>query len=191
VPRATGLGLAALLGAQARIGAGGIDEGQHRQIELLGHVHQTHGLAVTLRPGHAEIVLQPGGGVVALLLADDHHRLTAEAAKAAHDRLVVGELAVAAQLDELVDQPGQVVDEVRPLGMAGHLGLLPGGQTGIGLAPQFAQPRAQGVDLAVETARPGRIGEPRQLLDLAFQLGDRLFELEIVLNHESPDAGRP
>jgi hypothetical protein len=186
-----GLGLAALLGAEARIGPGGVDEGQHRQIELLGHVHQPHRLAVALGPGHAEIVLQAGGGVVALLLADDHHRLAAEPAEAADHRLVVGELAVAAQLDELVDQAGQIVDEVRPLGVARHLGLLPRRQPRIGLLAQLAQTRAQGVDLAVERSGPGGIGELRQLLDLAFQFGDRLFELEIVLNHESPDRDRP
>jgi hypothetical protein len=99
-----GLGLAALLGADARIGAGGVDEGDHRQVEALGHVHQAHGLAVALGPGHAEVVLQAGGGVVALLVAHDHDRDAAEAAQAADDGLVVGELAVAAQLDELVDQ---------------------------------------------------------------------------------------
>ncbi len=52
------LGLAAFLGADAGIGAGGIDQRQHRNVEAVGHFHQPHGLAIAFRPRHAEIVLQ-------------------------------------------------------------------------------------------------------------------------------------
>ena len=52
---ADGFGLAALLGADAGIGAGRVDEGEHRQPELLGQLHQAQRLAVALGPRHAEV----------------------------------------------------------------------------------------------------------------------------------------
>ena len=56
--RGTGdrLGLAALFGADAGIGAGRIDQRQHRQSEFVGQIHQPDRLAIALGPRHAEIV---------------------------------------------------------------------------------------------------------------------------------------
>ena len=179
-----GLALAALLGADAGIGAGGVDEGDHRQAELVGQVHQPHRLAVALRPGGAEIVLDAGGGVVALLVADHHHRRAAKPAQPADDGLVVAEFAVAAQLDEILDQAGDVVDEVRPLGMAGDLRLLPAVQVGIGLPAHPRRAVAQGVDLGLEGIGATRlVGELGQLLDLRLELGDRPLEIQVMRGH--------
>ena len=85
------------------------------RLEAVGQLHQAHGLAVALGPGHAEIVPDAGLGVGALLLAHHADRLAAEAAEAADDGLVLAELAVAGERRELGDQPGAVVDEMRPL----------------------------------------------------------------------------
>jgi hypothetical protein len=56
------------------IGAGRVDQRDHRQAEPVGQVHQAHRLAVALGPGHAEIPFDPGCRVVALLVADHDHR---------------------------------------------------------------------------------------------------------------------
>ena len=72
------LGLAALLRADAGIGAGGIDQGDDRQLEALGQVHQADRLAVAFRLRHAEVVLDAAFRVVALLVPDDHDRAAAE-----------------------------------------------------------------------------------------------------------------
>ena len=108
-----GLGLAALLGADARIGALGVDQREDRNAEAVGHLHQAHRLAVALRARHAEIVLEPVLGGRALLVADDADALAAEAAEAADDRLVVAELAVAGERHEIGDQGGDVVEAAR------------------------------------------------------------------------------
>ncbi len=121
-----GLGLAALLRVDARVGARGVDEGDERQLEAVGEAHEALRLAVALGPGHAEIVAHPALGVGALLLADDDDRAAAEAAEAADDGAVLGEGAVAGERREVGDQRRHVVGEVRPLGMARHLHLLPG-----------------------------------------------------------------
>ncbi len=82
-------GLAALLGANAGIGAGGVDQRDHRNFEVVGHVHQPHRLAIALRPRHAEIVLEPALGVGAFFVADDADALAAEAAEAADNGRVL------------------------------------------------------------------------------------------------------
>ena len=91
------LGLAALLGALAGVGAGGVDEGDDRQAEAVGEVHQPDRLAVALGAGHAEVARDARAGVVALLVADHHHGAVVEAGEAAHHRVVVGEVAVAGE----------------------------------------------------------------------------------------------
>ena len=175
-----GLGLAALFRLDARIGAGGVDEGDHRQPEAVGHLHQAHGLAIALGPGHAEIVPDAGLGVVALFLAHDADGLAAEAPEAADDGLVLGELAVAGERREFGDEAGAVIDEMRPLGMARDEGLLPGRELGIellegvgGLDLQARDVVGDGDGVPVLTERP-------KLLDLGFKLGDGLFEIEIT-----------
>src|SRR3546814_1207566 len=83
-------GLAAFLGADARVRAGGVDERQQRQFEALGHLHQPQRLAVALRARHAEVAAHLGLGVAALLVADDHHAAAVDAAAAGDDGGDVG-----------------------------------------------------------------------------------------------------
>ncbi len=139
--------------------------------------------------GGTEIVLQAGGGVVALLVAHDHHRLAAETPEPAHDGLVVGELAVPPEFDEIVDQALHIVQEVRPVGMARHLGLLPCVELGVGLAAQAVHLGAQGQEVAVERVGSGGLGQLVELLDLGLDLGDRLLEIQVMAGGRGhPDA---
>ena len=137
------------------------------QAEALGQTHQALGLAVALGPGHAEVVLDPLGGVGALLVADHHHGVAVQAPQPAHNRAVLGVDPVAGQRREVVDQLGHVIGEMGPLGMARHLGLLPGVELGVGLLKQAlglgleARDLLGDVDLAI-------VGQVAQLLDLAF-----------------------
>jgi hypothetical protein len=102
--------------------------------KAVGNLHQADRLAIAFRAGHAEIVLEPAGGVVAFLMADQHHLAAAEAAEAADDRFVLAEAAVAGQRHEILDEGGDIILEMRALGMTGDLGLLPGRELAIGLA---------------------------------------------------------
>ncbi len=117
---------------------------------------------------------------MALLLADHHHRLALEASEAADDRLVVAELAVALELDELVDQRIEIVDEMRPVGMAGHLGCLPGGKVGVGLAAQILHLPLQRGDVVVHAALAGAVRQGPKLAELGLQLSDGLLEFEVM-----------
>ena len=172
------LGLAALLGLDPGKGAGRVDQGHHRQAEPVGQLHQPDRLAIALGLGHAEIVLEPGGGVVAFLMADQHHPAAADPRQAADDRRVVGEIAVAGQRHEILDQPGDIILEMRPLGMARDLRLLPRRQLGIGVAQQLARLGLEPVDLGVDVESAAARGLA-QLGDAGLELGDRLFEIEI------------
>ncbi len=118
-----------------------------------------------------------GFGVGALLLPQDHRRPAAKAADAADDRVVVRIKPVAGQRRELLDQTVDVVLQVRPLGMAGDQRLLPGRELRIGLPEQAVDLGLEARDLLGDVDVAGG-GEVTQLLDLAFQLGNRLFEVE-------------
>ena len=65
------LGDAAFLGFGARMRARDVDEGDDRQAEALGELHDPHRLAVALGMRHPEVAPDVLVGVGALLLADD------------------------------------------------------------------------------------------------------------------------
>ena len=95
--------LAALLGWQGRIGAGRVHQGDDGQAELLGLLHQPERLAVPLRPRHPEAAVGVLLGVAPLLVAEHHDRPAVEAGRAADQGRIVGEEAVAVQLDVLLE----------------------------------------------------------------------------------------
>ncbi len=181
----------AFLGPDTGIGAGRVDEAQHRQVEPVGEVHQPDGLAIALGSGHPEIVLQAGLDIMALLMADDRDGTAAKPAEAAQQGRILAEQPVAGQRHEIVDQPVDIMRGVRTVGMAGHLHLLPGGELLVALPQQTIGLRLQlgdlvgNVDLAIG-------GDVAQFLDLAFEFGDRFFEVQKGDAHGAlnRDAGR-
>src|SRR5437660_461677 len=127
------LRLAALLGPDARVGAGRVDQGEDRLAELLGEPQEAERLAVSLGVGHAEVPRDLLARVTALLVTDDDDPLPVEACEAADDRGVVAVEPVAVELDEVLEEEPDEVTRVGALGVAGELRSLPGRQTGVGL----------------------------------------------------------
>ena len=117
-----------------------------------------------------------GGG--ALFLADDADALAAETAEAAHQRLVLAELAVARHRREFGDQRIDEIGEVRPLRMTRHQRLLPRRQTGIEVGQRLRRLVLDPRDLVADIAA-GR-GKRAQLVDLGLEFGDGFFEVEIA-----------
>jgi hypothetical protein len=66
---------------------------------------------------------------------------------------------------------------MRALGVARHLGLLPRGQLGVSLTQELLGARLEARDLVLEV-EVAALREMAELLDLAFQLADRLLEVE-------------
>ncbi|CUJ22821.1 Uncharacterised protein [Achromobacter sp. 2789STDY5608633] len=179
---ADGFGLAALLGADAGIGARGVDEGEHGNAELLGQAHQAQGLAVAFRTRHAEVARGALLGVAALLVADHHAGRAVEARQAAHDGLVVGVHAVAVQFVEVGEDFAHVVQRVGTLGVAGDQRRLPRRELGVDFLGQRLALLLQTSDLVGDVHR--RIGlHIAQLLDLVLKLGERLFKFQKCIAH--------
>ncbi len=175
-----GLGLAAFLRVDAGPGAGGVDEGDHGQREAVGELHQADRLAVALGLGHAEIVADAGLGVVTLLLAEDRDRTTAEAAETREHGGVLAEGAVAGERGPFLDEGADVVDRVGTVRMAGDLRLLPGRQLGVEIHQRLGGLGLQLGDVVGDGDGVTRLRQRLQLLDLAVQVGHRLFELEVA-----------
>ena len=119
-------------------------------------------------------------------MADHHNGLAAEARKAAEDRVVIHELAVARQLDELVEQAIDIVEKVRPLRVACDLRFLPRVEMGVDLLELLRGLLAQLADFVLHGDATGRF----QLGDLLFEIGDGLFKVEIGRDghEEAPES---
>ena len=98
------------------------------RLKFLGHAHQPDRFAIALGTRVAEVPVDLRLRVAALVVADDHHRLALVAGGARDDGVIVGEAAVAVQLDEIGEEPLDVVEHVGPAGMARHQHALPGRQ---------------------------------------------------------------
>jgi len=171
------LGLVALLGADAGKRAWSVDEGEHRQFELLGELHQPQRLAVALGPGHAEVAVAALLGVAPFLVPDHHHRLAVEARRPADDRRVVGVLAIAVQFVEVGEDRVHVVERVGPLRMARDHCHLPRRELGVGVLQQRVALLLQPLHLFGDVDRRIFLCEA-QRLDFLFEVGHRLLEVE-------------
>ena len=171
------LGLATLLGSDAGVGAGGVDEGEHRQRKLLGQLHQPHRLAIALGARHAEVADDLFLGVAPLLVADDNAGLAVEAREATDDRLVVGVAAVAVQLFEIGEDQLGIIERVRTLRMARDLGNLPRAELGVEILGQRLALALEPLDLVGDVDR-GIVLHETQLVDFFLEFGDRRFEIK-------------
>ena len=120
-----GLCLAALFGADARIGGGHVDEGEDGAGEFLGDFHAAEGLAVALRVGHAEAAADFVFGGAAFEVGDDHDFLAVEAGHAAGHRGIVAEGAVAVNFGKVGANPLDEVHGIGPLGVTCQLSFRP------------------------------------------------------------------
>ncbi len=174
---ADGLGLAALLGVDAGVGARRVHEGEHGQPEFLGRFHEAQGLAVALGAAHAEVAGGALLGVAPLLVAEHHAGMAVEAREAADDGEVVGEVPVTVHLDEVGEDLAHVVEGVGPLGVAGDLRDLPGRQLAVDVLGELLALAAELVDFLGNVHRAFGL-HVAQFLDLRLQLGDGLLEVQ-------------
>ena len=91
----------------------------------VGELHHAHRLAVALGVRHAEVPMGALADVAAFLVPDERDGLALEAADAGNERRVVRERAVAVELDEVVEDPLDVVERVRAVLVAGELDRAP------------------------------------------------------------------
>ena len=82
-------------------------------------------------------------------MAHHHHRLTFVARGSRHDGVIVGETAIAVQLNEIGEEPNDVVEHVGPAWMARHEHALPRGELGVDLRSGVAQLLVQPLQLAL------------------------------------------
>jgi hypothetical protein len=93
------LGLPALLGTDAGIGARRVDERDDRQLPLLGQPHLLHRLAVALRVRAAEVAGEAVLDRLPLAMADQQEAFAAHRRQPGDDGAVVTEHPVAVQFD--------------------------------------------------------------------------------------------
>ena len=171
-----GFRLAALLRADARIGARRIDQRDDGQFEPVRHFHQADRLAIAFRPRHAEIMLQPAFRAGAFLVTHDHHGAVLKTPEPADDGGVFRETAVAGQRREIVDQFLDIVGEMGPVGMPGDLGFLPCRQLLVGVGEHLGRFVLKLADFLIDIH--GFVGNASQLEDFRLEFSDRLLEIK-------------
>ena len=127
-------------------------------------------------------MLQAARRVRALFLADDRDGLAAKTGKTTDDGLVLAEIAVAGEWREIAEQALDVVDAVRPVGVARHLHLLPGRQRLVEFAQRIAGTLLEPGDLIGDVDRLAVLGKLLELKDLELKILHRLFEIEVVVH---------
>ena len=182
---ADGLALSALLGADARVGARRVDEGEHREAELVGQLVHADGLAVPLGVGHPEVPLHVLLRPAALLVAHDDDAAAVEGGQAGDDGGVLAEAAVALELDPVGQEALHVVRRVGTVGVPRELHLLHRRQLGEELAGEARGLLLEAQELGLEAAVGG--GEGAQLLHLVDEVDDGLLERQYKSGH-GPEA---
>ena len=159
-----------------------IDEHDDRPTELFGQPHHAQRLPIPFGPGVSEVPEDLLLRVRALHVADHEHRLIVELGEAGHHRVVVGEAAIAVDLDESREEALDEALEAGPPGMTRHLHALPRRQHGVEVGAHRLEPPAQRRQLPV-----AGLGRRQRLerLDLLQQNGDRLLEVEGFRRHRS------
>ena len=133
-----GLGLPAFLGVDSGIRPGRIHEREDRPVELRRHAHDAQRLAISFRLGHPEVPLHFLLRVVALLVADDRHRLAVKPGHPGYQSRIVTKDAVAVEFREVLKEVLHIVESLGPLLVSRDLDTVPGG----GLLPveRFVEP---------------------------------------------------
>ena len=117
--------LAVLLGRDARIRAGRVDQRDERKAVPLRESHGPHCLPVPLRVRHPEVPVRAFLEIASLLVPDEDDRAPAELPEARDERMVVRAAPVAVQLEEVLEDPLDVVERVRPVRVPSELDRLP------------------------------------------------------------------
>ena len=114
------------------------------------------GFAVPLRVGLPEVARNLLLGAAPLLVPDDDDRPPAKAGETGDDGRVVAEAAVAVKLDEVREDPIDVVERVRAVRVPGELHLLPRRQIREELARELARLVFEPPELRLERAVASR-----------------------------------
>src|SRR5262249_8748371 len=181
---------AALFGFDAGIGRRRVDEHEHGTTELFREAHRSERLPVSLGARVAEVAKDLFLGVAAgaLDVADDQHRLPFVVGKAGHDRVIVGEAAVAMDLGEAGEQPLDEVLEAGAIRVPRDLDALPRRQRAVQLRANRVDAAAERLDLAIARKRRR---QRVQRVDLFQQRRDRFLEVERIWHYRSSTAPAP
>ena len=171
-----------LLGAQAWIGTGGVDEGDKRQAEFFREAHQAERLAVALGVGAAKVPLEVLLQLAAFLVADDHALSPRDRRESAGHRAVLGKEPVAVQLDEIAERKLEVIERERPRIVPGDLHALPGRQVFVNGPLGFLDLALHPQDFVVEIDVV-RTRVPFQVGELFLEFDDRFFKFQRLQFH--------
>src|SRR5690606_36664166 len=126
--------------------------------------------------------LQAALCVGTLLLADNGNRFPAKAGEAADNGVVFAKMPVAGEWGEVREESLEVVEAMRAVWMAGDLLLLPWGRGPVAFAQGLGGALLETRNLFAHVDGFAAVGKLLEFEDLAFEVVDRLFKVEIVIH---------
>ncbi len=175
-------GLAALLGADPRVGARRVDQADDRDLELRREAHLAQRLAVSLGVRTAEVERHALLRRATLPVPDEQEPPLPDPREPGQDCLVVAEHLVAVELDEVVQDLLDVVGDDGSVRVARDVDPLPGRQVRVDPLDLGREALLERVDLAGEI-------EVRALVDL-LELGQLGLDLADRALERHPAGGR-
>ena len=113
-------------------------------------------------------------------MADHHQRAPVQPCEPAHHRVIVGEIAISGQRRVFTEQRLDIVAAMRPVGVTRHLAFTPGRQGLVKIAQHRVGLAVQRTGLFLDIHALACAGHRAQLLRLAFDFRQRLFEVEVI-----------
>src|SRR5690606_11945387 len=88
--------------------------------------------------------------------------------------------AIPCKRSEVREEPAHIIEAMRPVGMTCDLDLLPRGQLPIGFAQRVLRPLLEPGNFVSNVDCLAALGKLLQFENLAFEVGNGFFEIEIV-----------
>ncbi len=127
-------------------------------------------------------MLEAGLGVGTLFLPDNGDRRAVETAETSLKGFIIGEFAVAGKRREFGEKPVDIFKAMRTVRMAGDLRLLPGRQLAVDILQRIGRAFLEAANLVAHLDAALFLREFFQLKNLAFEVGDGFFKIEIVIH---------
>jgi hypothetical protein len=140
-------------------------------------LHQAHRLAISFGVGAAEVAFEVFLGIAALLVADDHHPLAADAGESAGHGSIIADVAVAMELAEIGESERDVIEHERAVRVTGDLHALPWGEVFVNPGTCFRELGLHHGDLGRHVDVLGSRFGP-EFFEFAFEFDRGFFEFE-------------
>ena len=174
---ANGFALVAFFGINSGKRTRRIHKCEYRQLEFFGGFHQPQRLAIAFWFAHAEVAHGAHFCAAAFLMTQYHAGATVETRQSANDGKIIGHMTIPMKFHKIGEDAVEIVQRIRPVGVAGNLRDLPGREIAVDVLGQLLAFFAKLFNFGRNIHCRFTLHIP-QLLDLVFKFGNGLLKIQ-------------